>query len=145
MGYETKLIIGKSGHSFKEVQQAKDGAYMKDKYGHFIHTGRQEIYFSEYAQINLCKCGYDSNISAIDFKNKESESVVWFWYGEDGNKEVKEDRYGDSSRPVAISEVIEALKKDIKLYGYRRFDWALALLESISKSEPDAEVLFYGY
>ena len=144
MGYETKLIIGKSGMSTQECAEDSNGNYIKDDDGELVRTGRTAIFFSDYAQINMCKCGHGSNIAAIDFKNKDGD-VVWYWFGEDGNKPVKEDRYGESSKPISIGVVIEALKKDIQADEYRRFDWALALLESISKSEPEAEVLFYGY
>jgi hypothetical protein len=151
MGYETKLFIGKSCHSGKEVKKGdlvlEEGEaykpYLKDDKGNYIHTGREEIYFMVYATIDLCKCGYDSEVLKLDWRNKESDSVVWYFYN--GSEETREDLYGESSKPIKIQEVLGALKKDAKKDDYRRFKWAISLLESMVNDSEDLEVLFYGH
>lgn len=152
MGYETRLYIGKSSSTSDEYERGVpilDRAsvyrpYLKDESDNLIKTGRVETYFMVYAMIDLCKCGHDSHISKVDWKNKDSFRV-WYFYGEDGNNEIKEDSYGDSSKPVPAQTVIEALEKDVKVEDYRRFEWALALLKSMTDDKENIEVMFYGY
>lgn len=151
MGYETRLFIGRSGHASDELHQdyliISDGEaycpYSKDDKGNTIPTGRKGIYFAVMAMIDLCKCGYDSEISKIDWKNKERESSFWYFYY--GSEEIKEDRYGDTPKPINIKTVLVALRKDSEREDYRRFKWAIALLESMEKDSENLQVLFYGY
>lgn len=150
MGYETKLYIGRSCHSMDEAAKGelifKDGEayrpYLKDENGDTVRTGRKEIYFEVYAMIDLCKCGADSEISKVDWRNKESDSVVWYFYN--GDNEIKEDSYGDIPKPVKLNIVLEALRKDTEKEDYRRFKWAVSLLESM-KDDEEIEILFYGH
>ena len=149
MGYETKLIIGQSGHTMDEsvygdliVEEGE--AYrpmLKDEKGHYLKTGRKETYFMVIATINLCKCGSQSHIGKIDFTNKD-ESHFWQWY--DGDERKTEDCYGDKPKPIPVSVVVDALRKDLEDEKYRRFKWALALLESM-QDDKDITVLFYGH
>lgn len=163
MGYEIKLIVGKSGHSSRE-HKVQDQAVLddniawfpsvKDENDQFIETGRTEIYFSTYGIINLSCPGSQAHLLKLDWKNKEADSVVWYFY-EDGNTTVKEDGYGDSPKPVPVAAVIAALEKDFEESkedypdsadeqggGYRRFRWALGFLKAM---DDDAEVLLHGH
>lgn len=152
MGYETKLIIGVPSLEMDEYAMEdliiEDGKayrpYKKDSNGELIKTGRKEVYFQVMAMVDLCKCGYSSHISKINWKNTRDD-IVWYWYTEDGNTQIKEDRYGDASEPVDINIVIEALKKDVQDDDYRRFKWALALLESMKDDKEGIKILFYGH
>jgi hypothetical protein len=151
MGYENRLFIGRSCHSSDELRQEdliiSDGEayrpYSRDDDGNTVPTGRKGIYFQVMAMIDLCKCGYDSEISKIDWKNKEMESVFWYFYY--GSEETKEDHYGETPKPVIIKTVLDALRKDSEREDYRRFKWAIALLESMEKDSENLQVLFYGY
>ena len=157
MGYEIKLVVGKSGFSSEESAREDvaelDGdtawfPYKKDAKGNLIKTGRTEIYFSVYGMIDLCKPGSNSELLKLDAKNHESGIVCWSLYL--GDKEVKEDSYGDIFKPVPIAAVIKALEKDLEVSkdeysddnGYRRFRWALGFLNAM---DDDAEVILYGY
>lgn len=150
MGYETKLVIGEEGFTSDEIKRGElvieDGEayrqYIKDEYDNFVRTGKKETYFSVIATIDLCKCGYDSAISEIDFKNND-ESHFWYYY--DGNEKTVNDCYGDKSKPVSIGEVVKALEKDVKNSDYRRFKWALDMLKSMESSDPSLKVMFYGH
>ena len=150
MGYETKLIIGQSGHTDKECARGdliiEDGEayrpYLKDENGRLIETGTDETYFSVYAIIDLCKCGSDSEISKIDCWNKD-DSRFWYWY--DGGEKRVEDHYGDKPKPVPIKTVIAALEKDLKNDDYRRFKWALSLLRGMADEKESITVLFFGH
>ncbi len=116
--------------------------YLKDKAGDIELTSKKITWFRIYATVDLCKCGYESNIHNIDHINKD-ESHFWYWY--DGNGETSKDCYGDKLKPIPIKEVVEALRKDTKKDDYRRFKWALALLESMQNDKEDLTVLFYGH
>jgi hypothetical protein len=153
MGYETKLFIGREGHTSDEMQSGdlvvEDGqAYrplLTDDEGELIKTGRKSTYFMVYAEIDLCKCGYSSAVSKLDQINKD-ESHFWEWYGSgDGNNAITEDRYGDKLKPIPISDVVAALESDEKNDNYRRFKWALALLKSMQDEPEDLKVLIYGH
>ena len=154
MGYETRLIVGKACHTSDELKTGGlivDGSeeyayrpYLKDNEGELIKTGRKETYFMVYAVIELCKCGHESAISKIDFKNTD-ESHYWYWYGIDGNTQIVEDCYGEKSKPIPIKTVIDALEADVTNDDYRRFKWALGSLLAMKDDPEEIEVLFYGH
>lgn len=154
MGYETKLIIGTASTERDEVETLEPitengesySPYKKDSNGNLVLTGRKEIWFDVYVEINLCKCGYTSNIRNIKSDNRD-KNKFWFFYGSDGNTKITKDRYDDIFKPVDIEEVINALEKDAKSSDYRRFKWALSLLKSMKESRggDDLKVILYGY
>ena len=153
MGYETKLYIGKSRFTSEETKKGEltieNGEcyrpYLKNKNGGFINTGRTETYFSVYAMIDLCKCGSESAIHKLNRQN-EDKKHFWYFYGEDGNKPISEDRYGDSLKPVPIGDVIAAIECDmIENSEYRRFKWALGLLNTMKDDNENLEILVYGH
>ena len=127
MGYETKLVVGMP-------------------YTHIDRDGG--IYFMVYAEVDMCKMGYDANISKLDWKNTStSPEPYWYYFRGESEDKVIEDKYGDKSRPVPIGEVIEALEQDVARDDYSRFKWALDLLKSMddSKGYAGLSVMFYGY
>lgn len=150
MGYETTLLIGRSGTTIDEMEKGElvfeDGElyrpYLKNDKGHFITTGRKETYFSVYATIDLCKCGHASAMSGLDRKNTD-ENHFWMWY--EGSEGRSEDTYGDRPKPVKINEVIAALEDDLKVDFYRRFDWALKLLKSMESDQDEISVMLLGH
>lgn len=123
MGYEIKLIIGE------------------------VHShGREEgrAWLQVWAQIDLCKPGYESKI--CNLPRQESDGVPVYFYGIDGNTEVTKDPYGQECIAVPIQAVLSALETDrANDPKYRRFHWACDLLASIIKGSPEASVVLYGH
>lgn len=159
MGYEIKLIIGKSGMEGPEFERDKskpfkDGSgfeYKTDKRGQPVKTGRTGVYFSEYARLDLCKLGYQEDalnklISKTHETGRKSKSLR-FYYVYKGDIQESDDCYGDSLWPVPIREVLDALKKSHPKGkdSYRRTDWAIDLLSSMVDDSEGLEVIFYGH
>ena len=127
MGYETKLVVG-----MPSAHIDRDGG----------------IYFMVYAEVAMCKMGYDANISKLDWKNTSpSPEPYWFYFQGESEDKVIEDKYGDRSRPVPIGEVVKALELDVARDDYSRFKWALNLLKAMDDSDgyDGLSVMFYGY
>jgi hypothetical protein len=158
MGYEITLIVGKSS-SVRGPERVddlskpfSDGSgyeWKKDENGIPLTTGRQEIFFMTMAEINLCKIGSGHLSVLVDSTHKmgdKDSKNAWYIYGTtDGNKSAKEDKYGDKLYPVPISDVLDALKADHASDNYRRFRWAIALLESMKDDPEKLEVIFWGH
>lgn len=159
MGYEIKILIGKARQSTQEIERDlskpfEDGSgfeYKRDESGEFIRTGRDQIYFSIMAMVDVCRADYYGAVYALAKKSHEiakslkEKQVVEFYLG-DGDKELTEDRYGDPFYPIPIKEVCAAIDQDmIADPDYRRFVWAKALLDSMKDDTEDLEVLFFGY
>lgn len=151
MGYETRLLIGvdsslteddcvygdliiEDGEAYRPIKKDEEGTLLK--------TGRKATWFKIYASIDLCKCGYKSKINDIDNANND-ENHYWYWY--EGSERTSEDAYGRELKPISANTVIAALKKDVESYNYRRFKWALALLESMTDDSENISVLLCGY
>lgn len=157
MGYEIKLYIGKVRLDHEEIARDmskpyEDGSgfeYQKDKEGEYIKTGRIEKYFSIYAMVDLCRCDYNGKTSALSAKshklgNENKDKYFYYFYGSDGNTQV-EDRYGDYMHAMPIKDAIKALTADSQKDEYRRYKWAIALLNSMKDDQENLEVLFFGY
>jgi len=160
MGYEIKLIVGRSGFESREIDREgvpvveDDGEVYypakKDEHGGLLFTDRTEIWFQVYGMVELCCPRYDSHLLKLDWKNKESDSKFWQYFL--GDTEVTDDKYGDYAKPVPVADVIEALEKDWAdsveegwgVHGYRRFRWALGFLKSL-EDENEAHVMLYGH
>lgn len=151
MGYEVKLIIGYEGTTGDKFSRSSvpevDGnslyyPYLKDENNDFIKTGIKETYFMVCATIDMCKIGNSHLYKAL--KVNHDKTHEWYWY--DGDKDVRDDCYGDKPLPATIDECIVALRMDVQNDDYRRFKWALSLLESMKKNEGgDLKVLWYGH
>jgi hypothetical protein len=158
MGYEIKLIIGKtSSISNKEhvedmTKPFSDGSgfeWKKDADGNPVFTGRTETFFDCMAEVDLCKVG-EGKVSSLvgevqKMAEKNADKCFYFYGTTDGNKSAKEDRYGDKLHPVPISDVLSALEADAELDDYRRFRWAIALLKSMKDDSEGLEVMFWGH
>jgi hypothetical protein len=162
VSYELKMKVGWLGHSDPEhkreerLKVEEDGKsawfpLVKDAHGDFIPTGRTEQHFIEVASVDLCKI-YDTATyevavkSLIDGKKTANVKNVIKWFS--GKEELSEDCYGAMPTAVPLKKVIAALRKDVQADDYRRFKWALALLESIEATQEgnrEMVVLFYGY
>jgi len=161
MGYDTHIMIGHlSTHPRPEREKDKskpyaDGSGFKtllDEKGEEVLTGRLLMYFSIYAEIDLCKI-YDSCISKLHEKYKKTsmmkENEFAYVFMKDGNTQFEEDAYGDRLIVVPFLEALEAARKDAKKNesGYRRYKWVKDLLESMQGSEDmenELTCVFYG-
>jgi hypothetical protein len=135
MGYELYMKVG-------NVHQSD-----------ILKNEKGQRWFSEECVIDLSKCG-ESNVGKLagDYMTKGKALLYWF----EDDKRVTEDSYGGKPTPIPTREVIEALRKDVKVLDhgdndrpYRRFEWALALLEAIDKRDNGKKkefcVIFNGH
>jgi len=135
MGYEVKLLIGRECQTGDEYDYSTEPSRK---------TGHKETYFMTYAEIDLCKIGSGELSKAMESWKNKDKLHHWFYYGLDGNNHMKEDCYDDRWIPQIISEVLEPIKKDNEKERYGRFDWAIALLESMIGNE-DIKVLIHAH
>lgn len=136
MGYETTILIGNS-HGVK--LDAKDYSESPP-----VDLGFKSTYFMIYAQVDLCKMGYDGEFHKHlpKWKNKDASHKWEFVF--DGNS-LYEDLYGESFTPQPIETVLSVLKKEAKTDSYRRIGWAIALLEAMKDDPEELTVLCYGH
>ena len=130
MGYELKLIIGKTS----SVTWTK------------LPTGT-ETWFQDMARLNLCKIGAGalSHLVTATQKGSKCPKHTLYFYSDDGNTQITEDKYGAPFKAVPVKRVLDAIKIDQKKDKYRRFTWAIALLKSMVKDPDGLEVIFFGY
>lgn len=161
MGVELKLVIGEIW-SMEDAEHLKHMEDFHRKYGRGIH---------EIASVDLS--GVDSSVWAVVRKYQEqakaedaATGVHWTISTdhqetrEDGVYEVNyhEDRYGDRIACVPLREIYDVIKAEQEIQlspegqwrgqGYRRYDIALAIMESLFKGWPDADrlvALTYGH
>lgn len=154
MGYEIKMIIGRSSDNLSDEWKLSNSPYEdgsgyepeRDDTGEIVLTGRKKRWFNVYATIDLCKLGHDEN--PLNTLIREShgvadETIVNYFYTDDGNTQIKDDKYGESMNPVPLLEVIRAIEKTPS--DYRRLKWAKDLLESMKDSGEDLSVMFFGH
>jgi hypothetical protein len=132
MGYELEMRVGR----LNKIKMEKGNLFFED------------------CVIDLCSCG-ESSVSKLaeNFMIRSGDGVL-SWY--EGNRKRTTDSYGHKPTPIKIKQVIDALRKDVKVLDhgdndrpYRRFEWALSLLESIEKRDNGREkefcVIFLGH
>jgi len=135
MGYELYMKVGK----VPEID--------------ILKNNEGQSCFIEECVIDLCKCG-ESNVGNLASDYMTKGKALLYWYEND--KEVTEDACGDKPKPIPTKLVIEALRKDVKVLDhgdndrpYRRFEWALSLLEAIDKRDDGEKkefcVIFGGH
>ena len=105
MGYETKLIIGVS-------------------YNHL----EKDRYLSVVATIDLCKSDFKDT-----FMDKETDTKTIFFYGTDGNTQIREDMYGSKLFEISPEKVLKFMKDHNKIHTYRRYNAAIPLLSNLIK------------
>ena len=120
MGYETKLIIG-----ITTFNEGKDN------------------YFMKYAEVDLCKVAWFNDLNDLETHNLE-EGTSWYFYSEDDNV-INEDDYGRKLTPLPLMYYITKLKESMEHSDYRRFKWALALLEAMDIDSEPKYVIAYGH
>lgn len=156
MGYETKIIIGKStSHPQRELKHTdvpyKDGSGFeleRDDKGNFVPTGNTEHWFQIYATMDMCKLSGDDPLNElidISFKLARSHpEQIHFFYADDGNTKIKEDKYGARMFPVPLKDLALALSA-ISDISYRRLRWLKTLVDEMVKDRESLQVMFFGY
>ena len=157
MGYDTHIVVVQECSPMAEYQLDKTKPYSdgsgypakKDENNHHIKTGRNEIALLDIASIDLCKIG-DSHLNKVHgdalAKAKEHQTEKFYYRYGSNNSKITEDPYGDPLCVAPMADCLEALQKDCNEDGYRRNEWALALLTSIEDSDVSDKfsVAFYG-
>ncbi len=133
MGYEIIVAVGKVyDDNFFPTEDSKN-----------------QRYFREYASVDLCKPGYDSSflMAMEQARENESELKPVYLYAPmgDGDTQVTKDRYDAKLYPIPIQDALDALRKDNERDPYRRFKWAVALLESMADDTEKLFVISWGY
>lgn len=122
MGYESKFYIAE-----KTTVKGDNGM----------------TYVSIIAMFDMCKIGSLRNVF-------ESKTDCYF-YADDGNTKVLEDRYGDALTEATVEDVIYALEEEIDSgENYRRIFPLLSALQTIYEQQKNGVweelvVLHYGY
>lgn len=122
MGYESKIYIG-------EKSRIKDNDEM--------------TYVQVIAMFNMCKMG--NLINVFDRKTD------CYFYADDGNTKVLEDKYGDALTEAKIEDFIYVLEEAIDSgENYRRIFPLLSTLQTIYEQQKDGKwenivLLHYGY
>ncbi len=129
MGYEIQMLVGR-------VHENQKG-YSPDT--------KDKCWFNVFANVDLCKPGNGTAIMKLKDAAKADPIYTYAIMG-DGDTEVVEDKYGDKIKPIPIQDVLEALYIDQRNDHYRRFSWAIALLEKMVHEENgQLSVAFWGY
>lgn len=157
MGYEIKMIVGSASSHADSEWKLSDKRYsddsgwepVRDEAGEIVLTGRKEIYFQTMAVLDLCKIGTGPLRAVVEASKARAKAEAGerfhFRYADNGDDRIVEDRYGDVFWPVPVAGVLRALKANNRRDGYRRFAWAIALLESMVGDQQELTVLFYGH
>lgn len=122
MGYESKIYIA------EKTSVAGDNGM---------------TYVSVIAMFDMCKIG--------DLTNVFQRKTNCYFYADDGNTKVLEDRYGDALKEATIEDVIYVLEEDVKNgEDYRRIFPLLSALKTIYEQYKNGVwreivVMHYGY
>lgn len=121
MGYESKIYIVEKGHKFK---------------------GETHCFCSVIAMFDLGKF-YDVS----DFMRRCAVTDCYF-YADDGDTKVLEDRYNEPLTETTIDKMVETLEEAKAKGNYRRVSPLLFTLYAMQKDKDkwgDLAVLHYGY
>lgn len=128
MGYEVKVLVGKSTN--------------------FLQRKEKTNWFQIMGMVDLCKPGHDSGISKLCQSielDKVAQKVYLYAPMGDGDTTVGEDCYGVKLKTIPLEIVLDALYADQENDTYRRFKWAIALLEAMQDDLENLEIVLYGY
>ena len=124
MGYESKVYLVDEHHSIRMVDSQKN-----------------ERHWSEViACVDMCKMGNEFvRLFNTEFKG--------YFYADDGNTEVLEDKYGDELKFSYLPPVIEFLENEIKIgNNYRRLPILLNLLKGVNTENfEDIKLVHFGH
>lgn len=124
MGYETKLYVVSKLSKFPDEEMG---------------------YAQVIAMFNMSKCYFLSNVL------RDEPKTDCYFYADDGNTCVLEDRYGEPLKETTVEKVVELLE-DAIAHGedYRRIFPLLSALKTIEEQQKngwwkDIAILHYGY
>lgn len=125
MGYESKFIVG------DKSSQVYDG----------------KTWVQVYATFDVSKMGYDSKSMKVVSDTPLPADERFFFYADDGNTMITEDRYDEPLKSIDYNELLLALRQDEKADPYRRFGPFIAFLETIISEHKFSNliVLHYGH
>jgi hypothetical protein len=126
MSYELKMIIGNQSSSST------------------IENITHHIFFEVIATIELGAVGNELEFEDFSIEN-ECNSLLWYWFMEDGTTKVYEDKHGMKPYPVTCGEVVEALDRAYDESVNKVYMWAGDLLRSMMRDGFKPQVLFYGH
>ena len=122
MGYESKLYVVEKASKFPDEEMR---------------------YCQVIAMFDLCKF-YPLSCVVNTYPKTEC-----YFYADDGNTRVLEDRYGDPLRELPLEDVIDIIENEIySCHNYRRLYPVLAALEALENKQDqwkELAVLHYGY
>ena len=131
MGFEVKIVVGKSTDTIKGMGDDAD-----------------KNWFQIMGMVDICKPGHGSELAKLCgniAQDIDAPNVYLYAPMGDGDMTVTEDCYGTKLQAFPLSMVLDALYADSNNDSYRRFKWALALLESMQDDIENLEVVLYGY
>ncbi len=129
MGYEVRMKIGRAIDYSNDKEEVNEISFLVDA----------EIDLSVIGGGALGKLVMKSQTAA-----EENKKESYYFYGSDGNSRITRDNYDAPFSPVEIDEVIAAIESDGD--EYRRFKWALALLNSIKETtRNEFKVIFFAH
>jgi hypothetical protein len=103
------------------------------------HTFCSDNWLEIIGSVDLSKPG-PSAIGALHSGHKDTKTPPTYFFADDGNTKITEDRYGERISIMPLYAVVEALKKDLEdSNGYRRFKIALGFLEAFQDNSKDWE------
>lgn len=107
MGYESKLVIGRSIDWM--MRNDPDGVCVLD-----------------IVQLNLSKCD-------IPWEKLRVSDQTYYYYADDGDTHIVEDKYGDKLYAVSIPRLLELMREKNSSSEYRRYELAIAVLEQFTR------------
>lgn len=116
MSYNTKIIIVRKTSSI---------------------NGTEELYFAEkIAEFSLCRMNYEGPYMKI---LPMMRATNCYYFMDDGNTKVIEDKYGDFIREINLAPLIKILKKED--HSYRHIPAIIGMLESIALHMKDHNLI----
>lgn len=125
MGYESKVYI---------VQESTSG--------YVDHDGL--VWGDVVAMFDLCRMGWESYYGKTFSQLFDQERTCYF-YSDDGNTQIVDDKYGDPIQKADKKEVIKWLRKFCKENEWYRAKLLLSCLETLEKSGEAYSVYHFGY
>ena len=123
MGYESKLVVIKKGSLG-------------------INEECHKAWAEKIAEVNMCVM--DSSVSS---KMRNYPPTEYYYYSDDGDTPILEDKYGKPLTEIPLVDAIQMLEESEKEEHYRRYSIAIGLLKAFVFEDwhDNVVVLHYGY
>lgn len=157
MGYETKAYFVEPNKNTSPSTFVKDGDHWRrlwseehaghKYYYHYGVDGNTKTYVQPESS-ETCVRKYCSVVAMVDMCNSgswpEASITEHYFYADDGNTPVVQDRHGDFLSECSLEDFIVRVEKE-NTANYRRYDTALAVAKSMIGKYNDVKVLLYGH